>query len=266
MLSGDTIHSCMHMHGEAGLDLETLSKGVTPELMDFWKDVKAALIDEVSLVPPRLLGAASYRMCLGRRGEADKYAERGHMFGGVPIVILLGDFLQLAPFEGKRRVSLLKAPIAGTADSRAEHMNGLRVFWEGITDVVFLDKTYRFVDRSVNPPRECQVLPRLFEYMRRPGGKRMPADLYAALKAREVKGARDPRLREEKFQGAYTMAVVWEAVARLMQYRAHGDAARAGKRLEYVQAIDVARSGSLPERELRRALQVCTTSRTNWWI
>ena len=63
-------------------------------------------------------------------------------------------------------------------------MNGLRVFWEGITDVVFLDKTYRFVDKSVTPPRECPILPRLFEYMRRPGGKRMPADLYAALKAR----------------------------------------------------------------------------------
>ena len=113
VLGGDTIHSCLHMHGEAGLDLESLSKGVTPELMDGWRDVKAALIDEVSMVPPRLLGAASYRMCLGRRGEAEKYMERGHMFGGVPIVILLGDFLQLAPFERKRRVSLLKAPVAG---------------------------------------------------------------------------------------------------------------------------------------------------------
>ena len=72
VLGGDTIHSCLHMHGETGLDLESLSKGVTPELMDSWRDVKAALIDEVSLVFPRLLGAASYRMCLGRRGEAKK--------------------------------------------------------------------------------------------------------------------------------------------------------------------------------------------------
>ena len=102
----------------------------------------------------------------------------------------------------------------------------------------------------------------MFEYMRKPGGKPMPDDLYEALKAREVAGPGDPRLQEERFQDAYGMAVAWEAVARLMQYRAHRDARRAGQCLEYAQAIGVARSGILPERELRRALQVVNMSNT----
>ena len=58
------------------------------------------------------------------------------------------------------------------------------------------------------------------------------------------------------------MAIAWEAVARLMQYRAVREAREAGEMLMYVQAIDIARSRRLPAAEYRRALQVVNMTNT----
>ena len=66
-IGGDTIHSCCHMHGETGLSLKSLSRGVTDGLKDRWLNVMALIIEEISLVSPRLLGAASYRICCARQ-------------------------------------------------------------------------------------------------------------------------------------------------------------------------------------------------------
>eukprot|EP00959_Pyramimonas_sp_CCMP1952_P381291 7989436-Pyramimonas_sp.AAC.1 len=65
------------------------------------------------MVPPALLGAASFRMCKARKAthncDVDLYMERGHMFGKAPIVMFLGDFYQLGPVSGKgKRSSLLQ--------------------------------------------------------------------------------------------------------------------------------------------------------------
>ena len=58
--------------------------------------LKAVIVEEVSMVPPALLGAASFRMCKARQAEhrcnVDLYMARGYMFGKAPIVMFLGDF------------------------------------------------------------------------------------------------------------------------------------------------------------------------------
>ena len=147
VIGGDTIHTSVHIHGKVGLSLESLSRGVTQSLKDDWRDVKVVFIEEVSMVLPRLLGAASFRVCMARREthncDPSLYAELGHLFGGIPLIILLGDFLQLAPFEYKMRKSLLMPVSPKDVD---EHLQGVRLFRDGVTDVIFLRKTFRFVE------------------------------------------------------------------------------------------------------------------------
>ena len=202
-----------------------LAKGITDGLRDRWRDVQALIIEEVSLTSPRLLGAASYRICAARQNthgvDPALYSERGMMFGRIPIVILLGDFMQLPPFESKARCSLLMQP---RPNSFMEHYRGLDVFWRGLTHVVQLHRTFRFVDRSVSPPRACPYLPAILSYMRNPGGKAMPQEFWQVLTSRTVTSMQDPRLSSPRIVAGYEMAIAWEAVARLMQARVRREA------------------------------------------
>ena len=138
--------------------------------------------------------------------------------GGAPLVVLAGDFLQLPPFEGYKKVSLLMEPNAymdGDEDgANAIPNKGFRMFWDGITDVVILRKTYRFVDTKKSPPEPCPFLPRLFEYMRNPQGRPMADDLWRALHGRLVRGPNDPRPSETRIRNGYRMAILWEAGPR----------------------------------------------------
>jgi hypothetical protein len=159
---GDTVHSCLHMHKQqklspAALDVDANAEGAA-SLIDKWANVQLLVLDEVSMVSPRLLAALSYRLCAARERTcgADKlmFAERGYAFGGVPLVILAGDFMQLPPFEGYNRVSLLKNPGkddgGDTVQADAKDFfpkKGYKLFKEAVTDVVVLEKTYRFVDK-----------------------------------------------------------------------------------------------------------------------
>eukprot|EP00972_Heterocapsa_arctica_P070846 10466719-Heterocapsa_arctica.AAC.1 len=58
------------------------------------------------------------------------------------------------------------------------------------------------------------------------------------------------------------MAIAWETMARLTQYRAESGAAQAGEMLIYVQAVDVAKTCQLTRDEYRRALQVVNMTKT----
>ena len=245
-IGGDTIHSCCHMHGESSLGLRSLSKGISDGLKDRWRDTRVLIIEEISLVSPRLLGAASYRICCARRVshcvDPDLYASVGNMFGRIQIVILLGDFMQLPPFENRSRVSLLKVP---HCQAYEEHYRGLDIFWQGITHVVQFHKTFRFVDRSVSPPRPCPWLPRLFSFMRNPQqhGGRLPEDVRGKLQERVVKCEVDwHRLIEPRIADGYEMAIAWEAVARLMQARVLREARAVKAVVMYIQAIDYCKS------------------------
>lgn len=265
VIGGDTVHSCLHLNGKASMKLESLGRGVTPELCARWCDVKCLILEEISMMSPMMLAAISYRLCLARCGRhvgitPALYTDRAHCFGGIPIVVMLGDFMQLAPLgEEGGRMSLLMEPRAKCA---AETRAGLHLFRQALTHVMFLRTTHRFVDRSVEPHKACPVLPRLLAYMRSPAGEPMPEDLWQAVQSWVVKGPRDIRLQCPRQQKGFQMAIAWEAVARLMQYRAASGAAKAGEMLIYVQAVDVAKTCQLTRDEYRRALQVVNMTKT----
>ena len=271
IVGGETIHSASHMHGKMSLTLDRLEQGITDDFIFEWADVDLLILDEISMVSPRLLGALSYRLCCARRAHGVDpllYHERGHIFGGVPLIVMAGDFMQLPPFEGFRRVSLLMTPTDGIGDDGSETVarRGYRLFWEGLTDVVILTKTYRFVDTYVEPPRECPILPRLFEFMRCPAGRELPLDLWQALQEMKVRGYGDSRLLAPRIREGYRMAIVWEAVCRLMQYRSLREAGEAGQVLMYSQAIDCPARGhsGLTSQDYRKALQVVNMCKTGY--
>eukprot|EP00959_Pyramimonas_sp_CCMP1952_P398752 8355433-Pyramimonas_sp.AAC.1 len=101
------------------------------------------------MVPPQLLGAASFRMCKARAAQyncdVNVYVARGHMFGKVPIVMFLGIFYQLGPVSGKgRRSSLLQPELP---EEPVHVRNGQSMFLGGVTHAMFLCETRRFKDR-----------------------------------------------------------------------------------------------------------------------
>ena len=263
VIGGDTVHSSLRLSGQSSMRLGKLCEHVTDDLKDFWTPVEALIVEEVSLMSPDLLGALSFRTSLARQAkhncDPNLYQHPEHMFGKIPIVVYLGDFMQLAPISGKQRTSLLKPAGMYASD---EHRGGQRVFWEGLTHVLMLRKTHRFVDLEQKPPEPCKVLPRLLAYMRDPDGQPMPNDLWKEVQQWAAKGSKDPRHHERRIRNGFEMAIGWEAVARLMQYRAARDAKAAGRKLLYVQAIDVSKGEVLSPQEYRRALQVVNASYT----
>ena len=70
------------------------------------------------MIHPQMVGGASYRLCKLRKGvtgcDPQLYQHPDHMFGRIPLVIMLGDFMQLAPIDrcGKisKRMSLIMEP------------------------------------------------------------------------------------------------------------------------------------------------------------
>ena len=209
------------------------------------------------MVSPKLLGALSYRSCWARRGEKhgarpDLYTQPGFAFGGVPLVIFLGDFMQLAPLQNGGRKSLLKQPelpklnkpkrrlgprAKAFDDGFAEELNGYDMFWNCLTHVMFLEGTHRFVDRSKKPPVPCPIFSQsseqkpaegLFEYMRDPRGRKLPQHLRRALQRMQCRPG-DPRLREPRRKEGYEMAIVWEGVSRLMHTELFGKRRQQGR-------------------------------------
>jgi hypothetical protein len=279
-IGGDTIHSCTCIPGVGSLELYRLNK-TTTEARERWRDVEVLVVDEISMVMPMLFGALSYRAAVLRDNsrssrwpdivhQTDRllYSLPGHAFGGIPLVILAGDFMQLTPIGGDglkrdarpkvenskaaKKPSLLVDPAEATGVEH--HLQGLRCFHECVTDVHVLRQTFRFVDQETKQP--CPFLPRLLEYMRDPRGRPMPRDLWARLRRCVVTSARDPRLLEERRKQGYSAGIEWKAVTPLQHFRALRDARERREMLVYVQAVDVPKNGStLKSQEYRNALQ-----------
>ena len=272
-IGGDTVHSGLFLRGTSRLTLKEL-EGCPDKLRAAWQDVRALIVEEVSLVSPQMFAGMSYRLCKARRTTAGAcpslYSHPDHMFGRIPLVVMLGDFMQLAPLEeGVGRASLVMPERPSWKD---EMSVGREMFSEHLTHAVFLRKTMRFCERiehddGTEELRHCPHLPRLFEIMREPpldakgSPLPLPEDLEKEIKKWQVRSG-DPRLKESKFKGGFEMGIAWHAVQRLMQYRALRDAASAGRMVVYSQAIDVSTKKPLDRAEYRRALQVVNMTKT----
>ena len=66
-----------------------------------WESVRLSVIDERPMAPATTLNALAYSISLGRQTSHSPPLSTSceNPFGGIPISILLGDFLQLPPVE-----------------------------------------------------------------------------------------------------------------------------------------------------------------------
>ena len=212
-----------------------LPRDKTPALRRVWDHKRLLVIEEVSMISPPLYNMLLYRSYHGRartweipEHEYDKFIGA---FGRMPIVVHLGDFLQLKPTGSN--ISLLtdlrKLEAAGELhDYPAEYQMAAKLFCQ--TPLCFeLQATNRF---------KCDRLRDLMAFMRHPE-RTLPANIAAHWHSIALKVS-DARLAEERFQTGHMLAIYWDTVARWMMMRAQRDAAALQVPLFLLQAADVA--------------------------
>ena len=274
-VGGETVHSGLYLGGQCAFKLrsKTFKQAPSQDCKVAWDPVKALFLEEVSMISPAMLACISYRLCRARKDsrpwlDEALYECDEHMYGGLPIVVLLGDFMQLGAMErGLGRVSLVMKPKSSWYD---ECFAGRRIFWDGLTHVVLLREVHRFWDKD---------MPDFLEYMRDPTPGAMPKRFQEMLSGWSVRDMKDPKYQawrarvesKEWDEGTderkgpwrtYDMAVAWHAVQRLLHYRARRDAQGANQLLLYAQAVETCTTQCLSQAELRRALQVVNMNTT----
>ena len=96
----------------------------TSQLQKRWGNIRVLVIEEISMVSAVLYNMLDYRSMLGRSAAFNvdplTYTKVGCVFGRVPIVLHLGDFLQLSRTA---QISLIEDPHrrddSGPTDSQA---------------------------------------------------------------------------------------------------------------------------------------------------
>ena len=98
----------MTMHGAGGMGVQEYanakmrpSQAKLKKLEQRWRRVRVLIMEEISMISAVLYNMLDFRCMCGRRQEfavdESNYRKDHHHFGRVPIVIHLGDFLQLTP-------------------------------------------------------------------------------------------------------------------------------------------------------------------------
>ena len=232
-------HKAVSCHRAALMGIGThRNKSMLPQdkksaLEQRWSHLKALIIEEVSMVSPNLYNMLLYRGFHGRRDkfevpEPDYMTQKG-AFGRMPLVIMLGDFLQLKPTgTGISLLSDLQALESAGGDDGppAEHQQAMKFFCQ--TPLCFeFQASNRFKDEKLR---------KLMDFMRAPK-RTVPLDIAATWKEMQLRPA-DARLREERFQHGHMLAWFWDTVARWIMLRARRDAENLQEPLYLVQAAD----------------------------
>jgi hypothetical protein len=125
-ISGNTYHTAL------GISIAKAQKTtVSSRVRKLWSKKTVMVIDEVSMTDLSMLSTINSQCKIARslgRSSPD-------LFGGLPIVILMGDFHQFSPVRGQ---ALWKEPRNGND----EDANG-RIIWHQFTDVIILDQQMR---------------------------------------------------------------------------------------------------------------------------
>ena len=191
------------------------------------------------MVSAVLYNMLDYRSMLGRSGafnvDALTYTKVGCAFGRVPIVLHLGDFLQLSPTA---QISLIEDLHRRDEQGQLIHKHvALEVqhaqkLFKQIPDVFELRGTMRF------KPQDPLI--EILHCMR--GGHPMPESLWSQFQERVVRdetpGVVDARLNSDKFRSGYCMSIHWSSLIRMMYRRTVLEARRRKERLVFLQALD----------------------------
>ena len=229
LLRGRTIHSSLGL--AASSSLTTVALRLTGQrkikLERTLPKIGALVLDEVSQVSGELLHANALSFTYARQEvhglRPPEYMAPDNLFGGLPLALLAGDFLQLPPIPSSSSL-LFRHPT-----SSYEHKQG-RAIAQSFSTVFQFKETQRFTD-----PLLVQIL----ASMREPGGRRISEEAWSALcrtKVNVVDGIQDARLRAtgDWMETGYQ----WSIVSLAQQLRSRLAAAKSGKVLYYIQAID----------------------------
>ena len=208
-------------------------------LTKLWDDVRCLDIEEVSMVAAGWYNMLDVRSMHGRSQTHDvyeaSYKKPNHHFGRIPIVIHLGDFLQLSPTAN---IGLIEDVNALNEDGShkyeeppsVEVQHAIKVF-KSIPHVFELRGTKRF--------KEGDPLIDLLTNMR--AGRRIPQQVWRLFERRfasDGHGILDPRHNESKFRQGYGLSIYWETLSRWITKRARRDARASGVPLVFLQAVD----------------------------
>ena len=166
------------------------------------------------------------------------YAQRGNAFGKIPIVIHLGDFLQLKPTANTSLIDDLNAKDDDGEyiheDVTVEVQHACRLF-TSIPFVIELRGTKRFVPGD--------PLIEFLACMR--AGATIPNRIWKSFEATfadDGPGELDPRHTDDRFMHGYGMAMYWETLSRWIPWRALRDAKAKKVPLIFCQAADECRT------------------------
>ena len=233
------------MHNASGMRVQKLANDrMRPgkkqaSLTKLWDQVKVLVIEEVSMVAASWYNMLDVRSMHGRSKTHDvyetTYKRPQHHFGRIPIVIHLGDFLQLSPTAN---ISLVEDVNAKNEDGSFKYLeppsvevqHAIKVFGS-ITHVFELRGTKRF--KAGDPLIE------LLGCMRT--GRKIPQRIWKAFErtfASDRSGTLDPRHNAPKFRRGFGMAMYWETLSRWISQRARRDARELGVPLVFLQAAD----------------------------
>ena len=212
---------------------------VLAKLKKTWECVHVLIFEEISMISGGVYNMVDFRSMCGRKDAWDvdesNYKKDHCHFGRIPIVIHLGDFLQLTPtaqigliqdVNEKDEEGNYKLPEPPTL----EVQHAIRVFGK-IPDVVELKGTKRF--KQGDPLIDFLACMRV--------GKRIPAATWTAFEKTHAADNHD-RLDERhalpKFAQGCGLSMYWDSISRWISRRALRDAKGYNVPLVFLQAVD----------------------------
>lgn len=210
-------------------------------LTRMWDKCMVLVIDEISMVSAPLYNMLDFRSMYGRSKTHEvhehSYVQSGNAFGKSPIVIHLGDFLQLKPIAN---ISLIDDLNAENDDGEYLHQDvsveakHARCLLTSIPFVIELHGAKRFVTGD--------SLVEFLACMR--AGATIPGIVWNACEATFAEddfGQLDSRHTDTKFLNGYGMSMYWETLSRWIPRRASRDAKAMKVPLVFCQAADECR-------------------------
>ena len=204
-------------------------------LARLWGQVRVLVFEEISTVPARLYNMLDLRAMFGRNRTGlsswAAYCTGMASFGRCPIVIHVGDFLQLGIPAGASLVADTSEKSPGEAGWMGPEGDRAIGVFQRIRHVFMLEGKTRCVWRD--------PLIDLLRSMR--AVERIPDDVWAAFEqtfARDSDTVVDARHAQEHFRSGYGMALYWETLARWIPTRVRRDARTLGVPLVVLRAED----------------------------
>ena len=225
-------------------------------LTEKWVDKMALIIEEAFLMPANIFNMLHVRSSWGRKKACNidmgTIEDLRQSFGYIPIVLLLGDPLQLRP-RGLGLLTDLRAAVADGIEVYVEQEQGIKLY-QSFRDVWVLTGTKRFLDED---------LPKLLQCLR--SGAAMPESLWKNLEAQFCKlgdgateDAVEKRLSDPFWLDGDEIGIYWDTVGRWIPRRVRRDAQRLNVPVIHVQAQDDCSNFAFSAMEIDKRESVST--------